>query len=443
MGQRGTGRGPPILSCWKHHSTKPTWTSFPFCKAWALVTRLRTGLQFTGDKTWSFSPVLNGATSWIHQADGGSATWDTWMVSEWSSANIAVRLEASLKWKQRSPCEVISLRLWPLEGVSLWVKWFTSFPHGIESTKIKNLMCESSCVQTPCWRLSAKLLALQPCNSTAEAKLLCKDVGNFFVRKSMDYFMASLDCSHQNCQNQGLELQCFLNSCSSTPQTSEGSHRIPRPCKGIQANQLKNDRKNIRSHRCPAIFLRFQDPEVLPCVVEAFSHATKQSVTPSLAGDFVRFCAGNSDLILASTCYFCWKSKHFAKTSLLQLFVPPFLRLSKSLDSYATEVAYRIHCYFETSLLAPVLAKYEAQHQRRKTVSWAVVNGSFSLGQQWSSSWAVLGLVWQLGIPHRTWHVALLSFVALVFQSWPEAKVRNANAFPRPLATITLVPEIF
>eukprot|EP00435_Cladocopium_sp_Y103_P023599 s2680_g5.t1 len=50
----------------------------------------------------------------------------------------------------------------------------------------------------------------------------------------------------------------------------------------------------------------FQDPDVLPCVVEAFSHATKNSVTPSLAGDFVRFC-----------------------------------------------VAYRIHCYFQTSLLAP------------------------------------------------------------------------------------------
>jgi hypothetical protein len=36
---------------------------------------------------------------------------------------------------------------------------------------------------------------------------------------------------------------------------------------------------------------RFQDPEVLPCVLEAFSHATKNSVTPSVAGDFVRFCA--------------------------------------------------------------------------------------------------------------------------------------------------------
>ncbi|CAK9114394.1 unnamed protein product [Durusdinium trenchii] len=63
----------------------------------------------------------------------------------------------------------------------------------------------------------------------------------------------------------------------------------------------------------PSFQPRFQDPEVLPCLVEAFRQATnfqKDSVTPSEAGDFVRFC-----------------------------------------------VAYRIHCYFETSLLTPAIVK--------------------------------------------------------------------------------------
>jgi len=55
----------------------------------------------------------------------------------------------------------------------------------------------------------------------------------------------------------------------------------------------------------------FLDPGVLPCVLDAFLHATGHAtLTPQLAADFVRFC-----------------------------------------------VAYRIHCYFQTSLLAPVLAK--------------------------------------------------------------------------------------
>ena len=43
----------------------------------------------------------------------------------------------------------------------------------------------------------------------------------------------------------------------------------------------------------PSFQPRFQDPEVLPCLVEAFRQATnfqKDSVTPSEAGDFVRFC---------------------------------------------------------------------------------------------------------------------------------------------------------
>eukprot|EP00913_Durusdinium_trenchii_P008393 g7884.t1 len=60
----------------------------------------------------------------------------------------------------------------------------------------------------------------------------------------------------------------------------------------------------LRKHRRTA---------VLPCLVEAFRQATnfqKDSVTPSEAGDFVRFC-----------------------------------------------VAYRIHCYFETSLLTPAIVK--------------------------------------------------------------------------------------
>ena len=38
---------------------------------------------------------------------------------------------------------------------------------------------------------------------------------------------------------------------------------------------------------------RFLDPGVLPCVLDAFLHATGHAtLTPQLAADFVRFCAG-------------------------------------------------------------------------------------------------------------------------------------------------------
>eukprot|EP00434_Breviolum_minutum_P040131 symbB.v1.2.035655.t1/scaffold4856.1/size33858/2 len=81
---------------------------------------------------------------------------------------------------------------------------------------------------------------------------------------------------------------------------------------------LRKHRRQGASHSLPGLefFLsypgaRFLDPGVLPCVLDAFLHATGHAtLTPQLAADFVRFC-----------------------------------------------VAYRIHCYFQTSLLAPVLAK--------------------------------------------------------------------------------------